>query len=203
MDNLEVNWGDVIRAASENPLGLVALVVLVLAVVAVLFFRGAGNAVKLSVFGMLAVSFVGLAAVVLHERGDLQQTVEQAKKLSQLADGVDSGLTALETGGAGDSDARAGAVLANTAMLSEFVEARPALEQQATASDAQRRLAAKRTAMLPHKDPRTGEVRPGPQALDADTKGAARDLSRAVAESLKGKDALQLRELLREKQPGG
>lgn len=202
MENLEVNWGDVIRAASENPLGIVALVVLVLAAVAVIFFRGAGNAVKLSVFGTLAVSFVGLAAVVMHERGDLEQTVEKAKKLSKFASNIEFNLASLEKPDAQNVDTRSVALIAETAMLSDIVEAIPALRQQPQADAAQRRLVPKRAGMQPRKDPRTGEIQPGPQPLDADTKAAARELSRAVVESLKGKDPLELRELLKEKPRG-
>jgi hypothetical protein len=158
--------------------------------------------VKLAVFGSLLLSGCGLVAVAFHERTDLEDTVKRAKDLSALAASIDHQLTEIDQPDSGAGGPRAGGLLAQTAILSDAVAALPALRQSPAAQSAQLRLVDKRAAMLPRKDPKTGEVKPGSQPLDADTKQAAHDLSRSVAESLKGKDPLELRELLKTV-PGG
>src|SRR6185436_7454561 len=108
-------------------------------------------------------AFCGLAAVAFHERGDLEQTVEKAKQLSEFASGIEFKLTALEKPGVQDAKDRAVVVSYETALLSDLVEATPALKQQPQADAAQRRLVPKRAGMQPRKDPQTGEIQSGSQ----------------------------------------
>jgi len=63
---------DVISAAASSALGIVALVVLVLAFVALVFFRNDLPLVRLSVFGVLVVVFVGLIAASIYQEGIAQ-----------------------------------------------------------------------------------------------------------------------------------
>jgi hypothetical protein len=195
MEGLQVNWGDVIRAAAENPLGIVALVVLVLAGMAYAFFRKEAVPVKLAVFAGLAVGLGTLVGVMLHERSGLEQTVSDVKALTAAANSVESGVAAADSSGGSSKQA----LLAEVSMLSTTVESKPGLKASPRIVAAQNRLAPRRAAMLPRKDPGTGEIQPAPQALDGDTKDAARELAQSLKESFQGKSAFELRKLLSEK----
>src|SRR5215470_15739365 len=99
MEGLQVQWSDVITAASQNPLGIVALIVLGLMVVAVIFFRAAPVGVKAAVFFGLMLGGGTLAGVVLHERGSLQTTVADAKKAGDAAAQIKRQLAELDAAG--------------------------------------------------------------------------------------------------------
>ncbi|NKB58656.1 MAG: hypothetical protein GKS00_20195 [Alphaproteobacteria bacterium] len=62
---------EVITAAASSALGIIALVVLILAFVALVFFRRDGPAVRLSVFGVLVVVCVGLSATAIYQKVDV------------------------------------------------------------------------------------------------------------------------------------
>jgi hypothetical protein len=67
----QVPWDRIISAAAASTLGIVSLALLIVAVVAVLLFRGSGDRTRLIVFGaVVAMALVGLAVAVLRERGD-------------------------------------------------------------------------------------------------------------------------------------
>jgi len=199
MEGLQVNWGDVIRAAAQNPLGIVALIVLGLMVVAVIFFRTASVGVKGAVFAALIAGGGTLVGVMLHEKGDLQQNVDVAKELVKTATSVQ---TLAEAPDANASPTHSGMVVASAASLATLVSYVPALQTPPKAAAAQGKLIARRTVLLASRDPRTGAVPDSAQALDPDTREAAIDLSRSVIEQLKGKSAFEVREILRGKPHG-
>ncbi len=60
---------DIIHAAATNPLGLVALIVLVLGMLAFFLFRNTNAKIKLSALVVVAVCVVMLALVAIHESG--------------------------------------------------------------------------------------------------------------------------------------
>src|SRR5687768_14763203 len=62
------SWASIIQAASGTPLGVLALMVLVLATVAFFFFRGASVSVRLTVFAGLMLGVVLFAYATLNVR---------------------------------------------------------------------------------------------------------------------------------------
>jgi hypothetical protein len=68
---------DIIRAAATNPLGLVALIVMVLSIVAVCLFRGSTGQFKLSAFALVGVCVVTLSLVAMHEYGKSNEPVKK------------------------------------------------------------------------------------------------------------------------------
>jgi hypothetical protein len=62
------SWAGIIQAASGTPLGLLALMVMALATLTFLFFRGASVGVKLGVFGVLMLGVVLFAYATLNVR---------------------------------------------------------------------------------------------------------------------------------------
>jgi hypothetical protein len=71
----QVPWDRIISAAAASTLGIVSLALLIVAVVAVLLFKGSGDRTRLIVFGaVVAMALVGLAVAVLRERGDAAAT---------------------------------------------------------------------------------------------------------------------------------
>lgn len=60
---------DIIRAAASNPLGLVALIVLVFGILAYFLFRNTNAKIKLSALALVALCVVTLAVVAIHESG--------------------------------------------------------------------------------------------------------------------------------------
>jgi hypothetical protein len=191
-----VEWGDVLRAVVANPLGVSALGVLGLVLVAAFLLGRGGVGLRLAVLGGLLLAGAALVAVAIREREELERSVKVAKSLVKLATETDVWLTALEKPDAQDVETVSDIVVLSTALLSRFVDSVPALVRDAEAASAQRRLASKRSAMLPGSDPQTGEMLRPTQPLDAETKADARELSRAVRMSLERKDPLELRELL-------
>jgi hypothetical protein len=198
MEGLQVQWGDVIRAAAQNPLGIVALIVLGLMVVAVIFFRTASVGVKGAVFAALIAGGGTLVGVMLHEKGDLQQNVDAANSLVKMATSVQTLAQAPDA----DAPSRSGMVVTEAASLATAVSSVPALQTPPKAAAAQDKLISRRTRLLASRDPATGELPASAQTLDPDTRDAALDLSRSVIEQLQGKSAFEVRELLRVKPHG-
>jgi len=66
-----VQWDRIISAAAASTLGIVSLSLLVLAVLAVLLFRGSGERARLIVFGaMLGLAVLCMGVAILRERSD-------------------------------------------------------------------------------------------------------------------------------------
>ena len=55
---------DIIREAARSPLGLLALLVLAVATLALVFFRKSSDAIKLAIFGVFFVAAVSFGIVV-------------------------------------------------------------------------------------------------------------------------------------------
>lgn len=54
-----VDWGAIIREAAKSPLGVTALIVLVLGVVVVILFKDAGERYRLAAFVLLLLGLAG------------------------------------------------------------------------------------------------------------------------------------------------
>jgi hypothetical protein len=74
---------DIIRAAATSALGVVSLIVCVLAILLLNLFRKDDVRVRISMFALVLVSFVGFGAAVLHEAG------QQVPLVSPINRGVD------------------------------------------------------------------------------------------------------------------
>lgn len=66
---------DVIRAAAGSPLGILALLVLVVAGLALTFFRRANTNVRLLIFGLILISAIGFGIAVFIERASASKTI--------------------------------------------------------------------------------------------------------------------------------
>ena len=69
MTELLQHFAEIIDTARQGPLGIFALVVLALLVLAVIFFRKAPNNTQLAVFGTLTLAFLTLAGLSLWQAG--------------------------------------------------------------------------------------------------------------------------------------
>ena len=84
----EVDWGEVITAAGQSPLTLVALVVVSFLILAILFFRNASTRAKMVIFFSLLASAAGLVVLVLGTKAELQATSDTADAAKKGADTV-------------------------------------------------------------------------------------------------------------------
>ena len=65
----DLDFPKVIAAAAASPLGVLSLLVLLLTLIALTFFRTSGDKVKLAVFGGVLLAFVGFGAAMLLQSG--------------------------------------------------------------------------------------------------------------------------------------
>ena len=65
------NAPKIIAEAAQSGLGILALVILVLAVLAIVFFKPASDNMKLGVFAALFVAFVGLSLVAIYQKAEV------------------------------------------------------------------------------------------------------------------------------------
>jgi hypothetical protein len=111
----QIPWDRIISAAAASTLGIISLALLVVAVVAVLLFRGSGDRTRLIVFGaVVAMALVGLALAVLRERGDavpVETATSEATPSATVAESPDPS-------GEPTADQRGGDALANPATTS-------------------------------------------------------------------------------------
>ena len=64
------NLPAIISAAAQSTLGILALMIIALAVLAYIFFKGEGAKVKVAIFSMLFIGVAGFAAVVIRSAND-------------------------------------------------------------------------------------------------------------------------------------
>jgi hypothetical protein len=60
------NWPEIIEAASKNPLGILALIILVLGILGYIYFKDAAPGIKVAMFIAMLGGAVGYGAVVAH-----------------------------------------------------------------------------------------------------------------------------------------
>ena len=61
MKNLADNAPEIIEKASQSPLGILALTILSMSIIALFFFKSAPVAIKVAIYLLITVSFVMLA----------------------------------------------------------------------------------------------------------------------------------------------
>jgi len=65
MTELFKNFPEIIKEAAQNPLGIAALIILVVSVIAITFFRKAGEKARLAIFTSIIVGFLGFGLAIL------------------------------------------------------------------------------------------------------------------------------------------
>jgi hypothetical protein len=75
------NAAAIIGAAAKSPLGIVALMVLVLACLGIAFFRNASEKTRIAVYVLLVIGFAGFAAAVMVQSGASGATRTEAGPL--------------------------------------------------------------------------------------------------------------------------
>lgn len=55
---------DIIRESAQSPLGIIALIIFVLSIIGLIFFRNEKPAIKVAIFVLMLVSFIGFGIVV-------------------------------------------------------------------------------------------------------------------------------------------
>jgi len=79
MNELAKSLPEIIKQAATSPLGILALMVIGLAMLAFFFFRGASERARLAIFVMLFFGVAAFGAVVMHQAAKTRSGAAQAE----------------------------------------------------------------------------------------------------------------------------
>ena len=77
------NTPKIINEAAQSALGILALVILVLAVLAVIFFKRDDAKIRIGVFGVLFLAFIGLSLLAVYKEAATQARAAQSQRTNQ------------------------------------------------------------------------------------------------------------------------
>ena len=195
MEIPQVDWAEVIKAAGQSPLTLVAAVMIGLLVLAVVFFRSASTRAKVVIYALLLLFTGGLLWRLLDTRSELQTVADTVAGMNVHVGAATVEVERFARWQAANPRASAAARQAELTRHSDALQAEmsqlPPLEDPA--------LAALQADFIKARDielAARSAGRPETSALAERTAETARHLADAVKRSVTGKDVVDLKPLI-------
>jgi hypothetical protein len=91
MDQIAKNLPEIIKASASSPLGILALMIIALAILAFYFFKAASEKARIMIFVILFVGVAALAGVIMRQSKIVAQRVESNNPSSPVIPASDSG----------------------------------------------------------------------------------------------------------------
>lgn len=82
----EIDWAEIITAAASSDLGILALVVIAMAMVAVLLFRKSSEGARVFAFLLLFLGLASLAAAIVTERSNQTKLAREGQEAERAAE---------------------------------------------------------------------------------------------------------------------